>query len=201
MAPLNRIEVVIDKVVYELSSSEPVEYIQSVANYIDRKIKSIYSARSEAAINPRLKTLYISLNIADDLFKEKNNVKTLETELTAFKEENWKLKKDIHSFKIEQEAVKSEIESAKAKIESAQAEISVAHKELAAAISSAEGSAAELSNTQTELASANKELKKLKQEIEKLKAELEEEELRRDKKLATIGGGIATNAASGNVKK
>jgi len=154
MATINRIEVVIDRVVYELSSSESIEYIQAVATYIDRKIKSIYSARSEAAINPRLKTLFISLNIADDLFKEKDKIKVvelkhsnLEKEFAAAKEENGKLKKDNQDMKTELKAAKAEIE-------------------------------------------------KLKQELD----ERMEEELKRDKKLATINGGAAASAST-NAKK
>ena len=87
MAPINRVKVIIDNIVYELSSSESVEYIQSVANYIDRKIKSIYSVKSEGSINPSLRTLFVALNIADDLFKEKDKVKTLEREASVLRKD------------------------------------------------------------------------------------------------------------------
>lgn len=130
----NRVEVVIDKVVYELTSSESVEYIQTVANYIDRKIKSIYSTRSEAAMNPRLRTLFISLNIADDLFKEKEKSKAMESkyekELNAFKEENWKLKKDFGNIKAELDNYKYEMQKAKQEIEDSRAELEKVKMEL-----------------------------------------------------------------------
>jgi len=89
---MNRIKVVIDNVVYELSSGESVEYIQTVSNYIDRKIKSIYSVKSEGSINPSLRTLFISLNIADDLFKERDKVKELEREAAGLRKEIAELK-------------------------------------------------------------------------------------------------------------
>jgi len=108
MAQMNRIKVVIDGVIYELSSGESVEYIQSVANYIDRKIKNIYSVKSEGAINPSLRTLFISLNIADDLFKERERVKELEREasglrkeIATLKERNEKLSKVQNTPKVE----------------------------------------------------------------------------------------------------
>ncbi|MCL2564719.1 MAG: cell division protein ZapA [Defluviitaleaceae bacterium] len=130
----NRIEVVIDKVVYELTSSESVEYIQTVANYIDRKIKSIYSTRSEAAMNPRLRTLFISLNIADDLFKEKEKTKALEQkyekELTVVREENWKLKKEFTTTKAELDNYKYEVQKAKQELEDSKIEFEKVKQEL-----------------------------------------------------------------------
>jgi len=120
MVQMNRIKVVIDNVVYELSSSEPVEHIQTVANYIDRKIKNIYSVKSEGAINPSLRTLFVSLNIADDLFKEKEKVKVLEREasgtrkeLVAAKEKNEQIEKDFAAIKKELEQAKAELRNAK----------------------------------------------------------------------------------------
>jgi len=108
MAQTNRIKVVIDGVIYELSSSESVEYIQTVSNYIDRKIKSIYSVKSEGAINPSLRTLFISLNIADDLFKEKERVRELEREAVG-------LRKEIAAMKGKLEKIEKVVEGVQPK--------------------------------------------------------------------------------------
>ncbi|MDR2899385.1 MAG: cell division protein ZapA [Clostridiales bacterium] len=99
MKDVNRIKVLIDENVYELSSPESPEYIHKVAGYIDKKIKSIYSVKSEGSMNPRLKTLFISLNIADDLFKERAEVERLlkkvdELELNLKNSEDHILKQD-----------------------------------------------------------------------------------------------------------
>ena len=123
MPHLNRIKVVIDDVVYELTSHESPEHIQTVANYIDKKIKSIYSVKSEASINPRLKTLFISLNIADDLFAERANNKELrlekealverygdiDTKLESLLEENERLKEENKIISKENEKLKNEL--------------------------------------------------------------------------------------------
>jgi len=111
MVQMNRIKVVIDNVVYELSSGESVEYIQTVANYIDRKIKSIYSAKSEGAINPSLRTLFVSLNIADDLFKEKDKVKELEREAVGLRKEIAELKEKNERLEKGQGNVKAEVKT------------------------------------------------------------------------------------------
>ena len=124
MPHLNRIKVVIDDVVYELTSHESPEHIQTVANYIDKKIKSIYSVKSEASINPRLKTLFISLNIADDLFAEKAKIDELiqkneeliskysdvDAYLENLLEENKKLKEENEQMAAETEKLKNELE-------------------------------------------------------------------------------------------
>ena len=80
MKELNDIKVVIDGEVYELTSHDSPEYVQNVAVYIDRKIKEIYKKRGNTYMNHKLKSLFIALNIADDLFreKEKNKEKTKE---------------------------------------------------------------------------------------------------------------------------
>ena len=124
MPHLNRIKVIIDDVVYELTSHESPEHIQTVANYIDKKIKSIYAVKSEASINPRLKTLFISLNIADDLFAEKakneelgNKVNELvdkyghiDSKVETLMEENKKLKEENETMKLEAEKLRNELE-------------------------------------------------------------------------------------------
>ena len=136
MTQMNRIKVVIDNVVYELSSGESVEYIQMVANYIDRKIKNIYAAKSEGSINPSLRTLFISLNIADDLFKEKDKVKELEREaaglrkeIAELKEKNERLEKPQASTKTEPKAEpKAEPDKTKAEPDKAKPAHKPAHK-------------------------------------------------------------------------
>lgn len=101
MEERNHIKVVIAGEVYELTSSESPEHVQNVAAYIDNKLTEIYSKKSFGYINHRLKTLFVSLNIADDLFKEKEKVRTLELEKNDLKvkldscmEENARLSED-----------------------------------------------------------------------------------------------------------
>ena len=77
--PSNTVEVVIDGEVVTLVGVESEEYIQRVARYIDKKITEINRTRKQPfAANSFMKTLLISVNIADDLFKERENYKKLE---------------------------------------------------------------------------------------------------------------------------
>ena len=78
----NTVEVVIDGEVVTLVGVESEEYIQRVARYIDKKISEINRSRKQPfAANSFMKTLLISVNIADDLFKERENYKKLEETL------------------------------------------------------------------------------------------------------------------------
>jgi cell division protein ZapA len=122
MNEMNRIKVLIDENVYELSSPESPEYIQKVAGYIDKKIKSVYSVKSEGSMNPRLKTLFISLNIADDLFKEKSEVERLqkrleELEKSLKKSEEQKKKSDEEVISLKSRLAVFESEANKARNE------------------------------------------------------------------------------------
>ena len=92
------VKVVIDGEVYELTSDEKPEYVQTVALYIDGKIKEISKQRSSVSSTSKLRSLFISLNIADDLFKERKNTeivmkenKELNETLSDYMDENAKL--------------------------------------------------------------------------------------------------------------
>lgn len=109
MSVVNRINVVIDGEVFELSSRESPEHIQKVAGYIDKKIKEIYSVKSQGAINARLKTLFISLNIADDLFKESKEVARLKEEINTIENAAEAYKVEISAMHEENKALKERI--------------------------------------------------------------------------------------------
>ncbi|MCL1995349.1 MAG: cell division protein ZapA [Defluviitaleaceae bacterium] len=116
MKEVNSVQVVIDGEVYELASEDNPEYVQNVALYIDTKIKDIYKKRSGAYINQKTKSLLISLNIADDLFKERDNnlvmkkeVEELNESLSEYMEENAKLAQDISILLEQKEILEKEL--------------------------------------------------------------------------------------------
>lgn len=74
----NKIEVMIGGQVYKLSASESEGYMKTVAGYIDKKLNEINVLKAAAALNPNIRWLLLSLNIADEFFKEQD--KTIELE-------------------------------------------------------------------------------------------------------------------------
>ena len=83
---VNQVKVFINGEMYELISEQDPAYIQTIASYIDEKIKDIYRKKNNAYINSKLKALFISINIADDLFKEREKVIKLEKEVQELSE-------------------------------------------------------------------------------------------------------------------
>ena len=99
----NRVEVVIDGQIITLISDEKEEYMQKVALYIDKKLSEIKSTKSNRPVSEHLRTLLISVNIADDYFKAVEKRRVLEdtheaymAEMGRMQEENILLNEKIH---------------------------------------------------------------------------------------------------------
>jgi|GEM_PF-1105800 len=91
----NRVEVVIDGQITTLVSDENEAYMQKVALYIDKKLSEIKTSKSNTPVTEHLRTLLISVNIADDFFKAVENYERLENthatyvrEMGTMQEEN-----------------------------------------------------------------------------------------------------------------
>ena len=104
----NRVEVVIDGQIITLVSDEPEAYMQKVALYIDKKLSEIKSTKSNAPVSEHLRTLLISVNIADDYFKALDQRSNLESTHEAFvhemgrmQEENTLLAEKLHELQAQ----------------------------------------------------------------------------------------------------
>ena len=116
MNELNNIKVVIDGQVHELVSEDDPAYVQKVAAYIDDKIKQIHRQKNNGYINHRMKTLFISLNIADDLFKEREINKALKEEANELTSSLSEYISHVETLKKENKKLKEELENAKNEI-------------------------------------------------------------------------------------
>ncbi len=99
----NNVKVIIDNKVYNLTSMESEDYILSIASYINEKLEQLNKSAANTVNTASLNTSSViaAINIADDLFKEREkNKKNMETvpafeeELNAAKSEIEKIKKD-----------------------------------------------------------------------------------------------------------
>ncbi len=75
----NKVDVVIGGEIFTLVSGENDEYIQRLAKYINAKFNEILTSKSHANINPQMRSLLIAINIADDLFKERDKLLELQS--------------------------------------------------------------------------------------------------------------------------
>ena len=123
MKELNYVNVVIDGEVHGLKSEERPEHIQTVAAYIDEKIKEIYRKRNNGYLNTKQRTLIISLNIADDLFKQR--------EISAkLKKETKELTESLEEYLQETNTLKEQNSLLTEKIEMIEKELLTAKQEL-----------------------------------------------------------------------
>lgn len=103
MEKKNEVEVVIGGEVYRLMAVESEEYIQKLASYINKKIADIYKSKSSPTVSGYLRTLYISINIADEFFKQQEKFEEILLENTKLTESLKKLeeKNSIYVKEIE----------------------------------------------------------------------------------------------------
>lgn len=92
-------KVLIDGQVYTLCSAENEEYIQSVAHYLNKKIEELSKGTGMKKMNSRMQTILLAINITDDLFKERNNLRTEKERADALQKENERLQEEIKKTK------------------------------------------------------------------------------------------------------
>ena len=102
-------KVLIGGKVYTLSGYEEEEYLQKVANYINSKLDEFNSIDDYKRISADLKATLLELNIADDYFKAKNQVESLESDLQIRDQEIYNLKHDLISAQLKTETLEETI--------------------------------------------------------------------------------------------
>ena len=107
----NDIEVVIGGKVITLSGSESEEYIQKVASYINNKISEYNAVDSFRRQPADMQNILLLLNIADDYFKTKKQIESLQDEIEAKDRELYDLKHELIASQIKLESREKQIKS------------------------------------------------------------------------------------------
>ncbi len=111
----NDIEVVIGGKVITLSGTESEEYIQKVALYINNKIAEYSNVSSFKRQPADMQNVLLLLNIADDYFKIKKQMDSLQDELDAKDRELYDLKHELIASQIKLESREKQIKSFRGK--------------------------------------------------------------------------------------
>lgn len=122
MEKKNEVEVVIGGEMYKLMAVESEEYIQKLASYINKKIAEIYKSKSSPTVTGYLRTLYISINIADEFFKEQEKYEVLGLEHTKLLEEMKKFKLDNDIYIEELGKLRKTVDKTENKVETEEIE-------------------------------------------------------------------------------
>ena len=102
-------EVIIGGKVFTLSGYESEEYLQKVASYINNKVNEYSKVDSFRRQPMDTQGVLLQLNIADDYFKAKKQIATLEGELEAKEKELYDLKHELISTQIKLESVQEQV--------------------------------------------------------------------------------------------
>lgn len=108
MVKKNKVEVLINGKVYTLIGVESQEYMQHIALYIDKKIEEIAKAESSKKLSTTLLSVLTSINVADDLFKMKEENEELYKMIEERDRTIEELSQKVHSFEKEMEKLQQE---------------------------------------------------------------------------------------------
>ena len=111
MASKTDTEVIIGGKVFTLSGYESEEYLQKVASYINNKVIEYNKIDSFRRQPMDTQAVLLQLNIADDFFKAKKQISTLEEELQTKEKELYDLKHELISTQIKLESSQEQVKS------------------------------------------------------------------------------------------
>ena len=111
MASKTDTEVIIGGKVFTLSGYESEEYLQKVASYINNKVNEYNKLDSFRRQPMDTQGVLLQLNIADDYFKAKKQITTLEEELQAKDKELYDLKHELISAQIKLESSQEQVKA------------------------------------------------------------------------------------------
>ena len=108
MAMKNAVEVVVDGRVYKISGYESQEYLHQIAVYINEKMNECHSTENYRKQSGDQRQLMLSMNLADDYFKAKNQAEKLTAELEKKERELYSVRHDLIEARLEIENLKKE---------------------------------------------------------------------------------------------
>ena len=95
MASKNTVEVLIGGKIIRISGYESEEYLQRVASYLNHKTTELKGLKGYSHMSADLRNSLLSLNVADDYFKAKEQADRAGEELQAKDKEIYDLKHEL----------------------------------------------------------------------------------------------------------
>ncbi|MBQ7040053.1 MAG: cell division protein ZapA [Clostridia bacterium] len=99
---------------YDITSSDSEEYIHRVAFYVDKKLSEIASRNTRLSTN--MAAVLASVNIADELFKLREEMATVSAENERVTEKMSEIKQESEILKRDNEILRQEIQRLKIEI-------------------------------------------------------------------------------------
>lgn len=176
----NEVKVIIDSKLYTLTGVESEEYISSIAAYLNNKLAELNTdSVIPVSLNPT--SVSVAINIADDLFKEREIHKSLNEKTSKSIEENKALKSANSTLHSKINSLNTEVSNLINKVKlltNETNELKTSNQALSEENSSLkkknEASQKQIKELKDELSSIKSELDASKTELEKTKSELTE---------------------------
>ena len=109
MSAKKSVNVVIGNHMYNLSGYEEKEYLEKVASYINQKIDEVQELQYYKQLNADMKTVLLELNIADDYFKARDRVMSMEAEMKQKDQEIYNLKHELVSLQVKDNEMENQL--------------------------------------------------------------------------------------------
>lgn len=130
MAVKNTTQVLIDGKIITLSGYESPEYLQKAASYINQKIGELSQLQGYNRLSVDTKHTLISLNVADDYFKAREQAEMLEEDMEAKDAESYELRSELAETKVRLESMKEELEQLRKEKEELSEQLAKTNEEL-----------------------------------------------------------------------
>ncbi|MCR5800105.1 MAG: cell division protein ZapA [Lachnospiraceae bacterium] len=113
MADKTDAEVIIGGKVYTLCGYESEEYLQKVANHINNRLNEFNAMEGFRRSSIDMQNVLMQINLADDYFKAKKQLKSLEEDMEAKEKELYDLKHELVTTQIKMENLDKNLKSVK----------------------------------------------------------------------------------------
>ena len=106
-------EVIIGGKVYTLCGYESEEYLQKVASYINNKLNEYNGMDAFRRAPMDMQNVLMQINLADDYFKAKKQIASMEEDMEAKEKELYDLKHELVTTQIKMENLDKNLKSAR----------------------------------------------------------------------------------------
>lgn len=110
----NYTDVLIDGKIYTLGGAEETGYLQQVAAYLNEKMAALKKQDGFQKQSEDYQNIMLCLNLADDFFKEKAQVKELADQKEELEKETYRLKHELVSTQMKMESLQAKLEKREA---------------------------------------------------------------------------------------
>ena len=118
-----RMEVIIDGKVYTLAGDETEEHMQRIASYVNNKIQELKKSASYKKLSREYQSVFLALNISDDLYKTKEVLKLMKEEYDKKDKEIYDKNQELLQEKLQSETASKLAEEYRRKINELQKRI------------------------------------------------------------------------------